>query len=66
MSDLTSSKALTQLPMGFGMALLENKEARTVYDGLPLNVQMELINGTHGIRSKAEMKAYVAKIPAMG
>jgi hypothetical protein len=49
--------------MGFGMALLQNEAARSAYDKLPLNVQMEILNGTHGIRSKAEMQQYVADIP---
>jgi hypothetical protein len=51
--------------MGFGMALLQNEEARTAYDKLPIHVQMEILNGTHGIRSKAEMKQYVANIPGI-
>lgn len=65
MSEKTSSKALTELPMGFGMALLQNKEAQNAYDALPLNMQMEILNGTHAIRSKAEMQKYVASIPSM-
>lgn len=65
MSKPDSSRALTDLPMGFGMALLQNREAQRVYDSLPLGVQMELLNGTHDIRSKAEMRAYVARIPSL-
>lgn len=63
MSDLTSSQALTSLPMGFGMALLQNEEARAAFDRMPLNLQMEIINGTHGIRSRQEMQQYVSAIP---
>lgn len=66
MTNKNSEKAMTELPMGFGMALLQNKEAQQVYDGLPLNLQMEILNGTHGIRSKSEMQRYVAEIPQMG
>jgi hypothetical protein len=65
MSEFTSHNALSRLPMGFGMALLQNEKARTAYDKLPLNVQIKVLNGTHGIRSKAEMQQYVADIPNM-
>lgn len=50
------------LPMGFGMALLQNRAAMEVYDQLPLNRQIEVINGTHSIRSKQEMQNYVASL----
>lgn len=63
MSKLSSSEAMTSLPMGFGMALLQNEKARATFDALPLNTQMEIINGTHAIRSKKEMQQYVSAIP---
>lgn len=50
------------LPMGFGMALMQNPEARAYYQQLPKNKQMELINSTHEIRSKQEMQRFVASI----
>lgn len=62
---MMSDKILESLPMGFGMALLQNKEARDIYDVLPINRQIEIINGTHNIRSKKEMQAYVAGITAL-
>lgn len=62
MKDISSQEAMTSLPMGFGMALLQNKEAREVYDALPINQQMEILNGVHGIRSKSEMQRYVSSI----
>ena len=62
MSQLTSQNAMSSLPMGFGMALLQNKEAREVYDSLPLNRQIEILDGVHKIQSKAEMLQYVASI----
>lgn len=57
-----SESVLGYLPMGFGMALLQNKEAMDAYDKLPLNRQIEVINGTHSIRSKQEMQNYVASL----
>lgn len=63
MSKLSSGDAMTSLPMGFGMALLQNEKAREAFDQMPLNTQMEIINGTHSIRSKQEMQRYVSTIP---
>lgn len=63
MSNLSSAVAMHSLPMGFGMALLQNQQARDAFDRLPLNKQMEIINGTHSIRSKKEMQQYVSAIP---
>ena len=57
-----SENLLGYLPMGFGMALLQNKEAMEAYDRLPQNKQIEVINGTHSIRSKQEMQNYVASL----
>lgn len=65
MSNKDSSHALTSLPMGFGMALLQNRNARNVFDQLPLDRQMKIIDGTHDIQSKQEMQQYVSKIPFM-
>lgn len=53
---------LGYLPMGFGMALLQNKDALEAYDRLPRDQKMAVINGTHDIRSKQEMQNYVASL----
>lgn len=50
------------LPMGFGMALLQNKEALDAYENMPRDRQIAVINGTHNIRSKQEMQNYVASL----
>lgn len=63
MSKFNSSEGMTSLPMGFGMALMQNSAAREAFDKLPLNRQEEIINGTHSIRSKQEMQRYVSAIP---
>lgn len=54
-----SDNVLEYLPMGFGMALLQNRAALEIYDQLPRDKQIEVINGTHKIRSKQEMQQYV-------
>lgn len=65
MSQVSSQNAMTSLPMGFGMALLQNEAAREAYDSLPMNRQIEILNGIHTVRSKAEMQRYVASIPTL-
>ena len=65
MSVYSEKEALSSLPMGFGMALLQNKEARDAFDAMPMNQQTKILEGVHGIRSKSEMQQYVASIPTL-
>ena len=51
-----------EMPIGFGMALAMNPEAMEKFASLPENKKAEIINGTHSVSSKAEMKQYVEKI----
>lgn len=53
---------MRDLPMGFGMALAQNPEAMNRFAMLSPEEQHQLINGTHAVRSKQEMQAYVNKI----
>ncbi|MDD6214252.1 MAG: hypothetical protein PUB42_03605 [Firmicutes bacterium] len=50
---------LKDLPMGFGMALAQNPEALEVFSGMSDEEKREVIDGTHRIRSKNEMRRYV-------
>ena len=50
------------IPMGFGMALAQNEQAMEYFARLPKERQQEIINGTHTIHSKKEMKNYVGSI----
>lgn len=50
---------LSELPMGFGMALLQNRDAAAYFDGLPHAERQRLIDKTHDIQSKQEMNAFV-------
>ncbi|MEA4955257.1 MAG: hypothetical protein VB096_07070 [Pseudoflavonifractor sp.] len=50
---------LQELPMGFGMALLQNQDASGYFESLPLAERQRLIDKTHGISSKQEMNAFV-------
>lgn len=53
---------LRDLPMGFGMALAQNPEAMNRFAMLSSEEQRQVVNGTHAVRSKQEMQAYVNKI----
>lgn len=52
----------TDMPMGLGMALAQNKEAMDYYAKLSEAEQKVVIDHTHEIRSKQEMKAYVQSL----
>lgn len=50
------------LPLGFGMALLQNEKAmRNFYDMAPAQ-QQTILNQTHDIWSKAQMQAFVQSL----
>lgn len=47
------------IPLGFHMALMQNPEALRYYSNLPEAQKQVIINGTHAIQSKEEMRRYV-------
>jgi len=47
------------IPMGLGMALMQNMPAFDYFAGLSMNERQAIIDHTHSIRSKQEMRAYV-------
>lgn len=51
-----------EMPVGFGMALAMNPTAMEKFSALPQNEKQKIINGTHNVSSKAEMKQYVENI----
>lgn len=57
---------MRDLPMGFGMALLQDAQAARAFDALPPARQQEIIQRTHAISSKAEMRALVASLSHPG
>lgn len=48
--------------MGLGMALAQNTEAMAYFAGLSKEQQQAIIDGTHSIHSKQEMRAYVERL----
>ena len=50
------------MPIGLGMALATNPEAMQKFASLPESKKLDIINGTHAISSKEEMRRYVENI----
>ncbi|MDD6283891.1 MAG: hypothetical protein PUB05_00820 [Firmicutes bacterium] len=50
------------LPMGLGMALAQNEAAMHKFESLTDNEKMAIIEQTHSVRSKAEMRALVKRL----
>ena len=51
-----------EIPMGLGMALAQNLDAMNRFSSLEHGQQQELINHTHDIQSKNEMRQFVSNI----
>lgn len=50
------------LPMGFGMALAQNKAAMKQFDSLSEVQKQAIIQRTHSVSSKQEMRQLVASL----
>ena len=51
-----------EMPTGLGMALLQNPEAMQRFASLSEEKKQAIINGTHSIHSRDEMRRYVESI----
>lgn len=51
-----------ELPMGFGMALAQNEAAMKQFEALSDAEKREIVEKTHGVGSKAEMRALVRSL----
>ena len=49
----------SEIPLGLGMALAENLPAMNHFASLSPTAQQQVIEHTHAVRSKQEMRAYV-------
>ncbi len=47
------------IPLGFGMALAQNEKALGYFSRLEPEQKKRVIDGTHAIASKKEMRSYV-------
>lgn len=48
-----------EMPLGLGMALAQNRSAMNRFSALPAAQQQQLIDQTHNIQSKQEMRSFV-------
>lgn len=51
-----------EMPIGFSFVLAQNPEAMQKFAELDENKKQEIINGTHSVKSKQEMREYIAKL----
>ena len=56
MDNFTNS---TEIPMGLGMAMAQNRNAMNYFASLTEHQQRQIIETTHQIRSKHEMQNFV-------
>ena len=47
------------IPLGLGMALMQNPDAFFYFNGLDAQQQQKIIDGTKNISSRDEMRSYV-------
>lgn len=52
------------IPLGFGMALAQNAQAMEVFSHLPEAEQKKILDRTHSVSSKQEMRALVDSLAA--
>lgn len=55
-----------ELPLGFGMALAQNEDAMQQFEALSDAEKQAIIQRTHSISSKQEMRQLVASIGSRG
>ncbi|SHO52723.1 hypothetical protein [Anaerocolumna xylanovorans] len=51
-----------EIPLGLGMALAQNLNAMNYFASLDDSGKQQVINGTHSVSSKSEMKQYVSNL----
>lgn len=59
---MSNSNATPDIPMGFGAALMQNPAALEWFSALSTPAQQAIVERTHSIRSKEEMRAFVGQI----
>ena len=51
-----------EMPLGFVMSLAQNSEALEKFNSLSKIEKQEILNKTHSIRSKSEMRKFVSSL----
>lgn len=60
-----NSKNGKDIPLGLGMALMQNADAFFYFSGLDADRQDRIIEGAKNIKSRNDMKSYVDRINAI-
>lgn len=60
-----NAKNGSDIPLGLGMALMQNADAFFCFTALDAEKQQRIIDGCSGIKSRDEMKSYVDRITAI-
>lgn len=60
--DMRTNSQGPELPLGLGMALMQNLQAMRHFSSLSNEEQQALIDQTHSIGSKQEMRAFVDRL----
>ena len=55
-----------EITLGLGMALMQNADAFFYFSGLDAEKQQKIIDNSHGIKSRDEMRSYVNSISSQG
>lgn len=55
---------MNELPMGFGMALLQNQKAAEFFDSCTSAQREAILAQVHQIQSKQDMQAFVDHLPS--
>lgn len=50
---------VSEIPMGLNMAMAKNLDAMTYFTNLSKDKQRQIVDYTHNIKSKKEMRAFV-------
>jgi hypothetical protein len=59
---LSSINPIADLPMGFGMALVQDYNSMQYFASLSLDAQRAIIDQTRSINSKDEMQSFVQSL----
>ena len=57
--------SLAELPIGLGMALMQNKTAMDYFASLSDDGKQRVINHTHTVQSKEEMQAFMDSLASV-
>ena len=56
----------SSIPLGLGMALMQNPDALFYFNSLDAEKQEKIIDGTKNISSREEMRSYVQNLNSLG